>query len=393
MTEAAWTIFATLGEWFDNNPSTNSVNWSAFSAWYTLVRHAKMPKERLEAHKELLAVLAEREVPHELSVKPLLEGLARREYATRVADIALKISDGDHASDFDAITRLLEEYNKETGRFDATDKKLGSFSADTIRSTTGPGLDWSLGQSLGQALGPIRLGDLIVFGKRPDAGGTTFLADAATFMVDQLQPDEVILWVNNEEAGDKVRTRIMQARLGWTSEEMDVDEDATFQAYADTMPNPQMIMVYDDAKAHVNDVERLLKTLKVRLVIFDQLRKMKGLDTKASEDHDKLEALFNWAREIAKEYAPVIVVHQLGTEADNKKWIGYEAMFGSKTGLQGEADVIVTMGRIYADGDLRYLFVPKNKLKTPGDPTKRNGKFIVRIHPDIARYSDVQYVP
>jgi hypothetical protein len=185
----------------------------------------------------------------------------------------------------------------------------------------------------------------------------------------------------------------MQARIGWTNEEIDVDPEGAFAEYEASLPSTQMIMVYDDAKAHVNDIERLCRTLKPRLIIFDQLRKVKGLDMKKSEDHDKLEALFNWAREIAKEYAPVIVVHQLGTTADGQKWIGFEHLFGSKTGLQGEADVIITMGRIYADGDLRYLYVPKNKLRTPGDKTRKNGKFIVRIHPDIARYSDVQYVP
>jgi hypothetical protein len=184
-----------MGEWFNNNPDAHDIEWPAFSAWYVLVRHAKMPRERLVAHKELLNLLSERGYPDELSVKPLIEGLARREYASRVADIALKISDGDHESSFDTIARLLEEYNKATGRYADTERKLGSFSADAIKATTGPGLNWGL-EALQDALGPIRIGDLIVFGKRPDAGGTTFLADAVSVMVDQIEPDEAILWIS-----------------------------------------------------------------------------------------------------------------------------------------------------------------------------------------------------
>jgi hypothetical protein len=67
-------------------------------------------------------------------------------------------------------------------------------------------------------------------------------------------------------------------------------------------------------------------------------------------------------------------------------------MYGSKTGLQGEADLIVTMGRVYADGDIRYLWFTKNKSQTPGNRDRRNGKWRVRLVGDRARYEDVDYV-
>ena len=65
-------------------------------------------------------------------------------------------------------------------------------------------------------------------------------------------------------------------------------------------------------------------------------------------------------------------------------------LYGSKTWVQGEADAIVTIGRMHNDPipDARYIYVPKNKL-VGGEPTKRNARWEVRIHPEIARYSSV----
>lgn len=180
----------------------------------------------------------------------------------------------------------------------------------------------------------------------------------------------------------------MQARLGWTNEEMQRDPDATFAAYADTLPNSQQIRVHDSATLSKGDVERALDKTEPGLIILDQLRKVKGFD-KMGEGQDKLEAQFQWARELAKAYAPVIVVHQLGELAEGKKWCSMDMLYGSKTALQGEPDLIINMGRTYDTGNRRYLFLPKNKLQTPGDPALRNGKFVVEILPDIARYEDV----
>jgi hypothetical protein len=389
MTEDAYTIFTSMGEWFKNNPLDTSIPWPQFTAWFLLVRHAKLPKQKLGAMREILGVIAEKDDEDaRVSALPLIQGLTRREYAAKVADLALRITDGDHSIDFGAIGKLLAEYDAATGRFSAVERFIGEFSADTLESTSGPGLHWRLSESLGKGAGPIRQGDLTVFGKRPDAGGTTFLASEATWMVDELEPYESILWFNNEEAGDKVRTRVMQARLGWTTPEMDEDPKATFKAYADSLPDPQMIKVYDKASLTTSEMEDALAKFRPRLIIIDQLWKVKGFE-RAGEDHDRLMGLFGWAREMAKTFAPVVAVHQLGEKAEGIKWVGYEHLYGSKTGIQGEADLIITMSRLWDNGNRRYLFLPKNKLKTPGDEASRNGKFTVEIEPTIARYRDV----
>ena len=107
----------------------------------------------------------------------------------------------------------------------------------------------------------------------------------------------------------------------------------------------------------------------------------------------KMAYQFLWARNLAKEYAPVIVSHQLDGASSLKptKYIDMAYMFGSKVAIQGEADFIITMGRI-KDGstpqDLRHFHMPKNKSRSP-DPTAANIKFDAYVDHDLVRFRDV----
>jgi hypothetical protein len=61
---------------------------------------------------------------------------------------------------------------------------------------------------------------------------------------------------------------------------------------------------------------------------------------------------------------------------------------GSQQAVQGELDAIVTIGRDLSMPSMRYLYVPKNKLPTPGDPSLRNGFFEVSPNFDKGRFDD-----
>lgn len=385
LSEIAYSIFTGMGEWLQHNQAATVVNWQAFGAWYALVRHAKMPKEKLQAHKHYISALEAHE-PDTEAIQPLMEGLAKRDYAAKIGDVALRIADGDYSSDMGAIEKLIHEYKQHTGKLENNENFFGKFDLDALESVSMAGLDWRL-RCLNEALGPIRQGDLLVLGKRPDSGGTTFLASEATYMAEQIRgTGQSFLWVNNEEQGNKVRRRVVQAALGWTTVQMQ-DVTGALAEY-DRRVGRDTIRVYDRARIHVRDIEAVCEEMNPSLIIFDQLHKLHGFDQEGGNEAARQTLLFNWARELAKEYAPVVAVHQAGGEAENVKWINMSMLYGAKTGPQGEADAIITMGRTHSSGNTRYLYVPKNKLLTPGDPTMRNGKFEVELLPDRARFQD-----
>jgi hypothetical protein len=379
--ELAATIFGSISEWYALHPDVEVLDWKAFSAWFALVRHAKLDKTKL---KNLLDVITRLQDHEAGDATALIAGLAKRDYAAQIADVALRIADGDYKLSMNEIDTLVREYQASTGELDAISNAIGSFSLDELSAVSDPGFQWRL-SCLNDALGDLRQGDLVVFGKRPDAGGTTFVASESTFMAEQMGADQCVLWINNEESGAKVRYRIVQSALGWTSEKIDADPAAALAAYTDLMAGDKdKIKVYDRPSVHTRDVEELLRIHKPGLIIFDQLWKVKGFD--GENDAARQTLLFNWARELAKEYAPVIAVHQAGGEAEGMRWIPMSMLYMGKTGPQGEADAIIMLGRDFNLPNSRFLYVPKNKLHGGRDKSKRNGRFELTIDTQRARF-------
>ena len=72
---------------------------------------------------------------------------------------------------------------------------------------------WKFNEDLNKSVGPIRDGDLVIVAKRPEVGGTSFLASELTFMFEQMGDKNAIIF-NNEEAPDKIYTRLISAALG-----------------------------------------------------------------------------------------------------------------------------------------------------------------------------------
>ena len=101
-------------------------------------------------------------------------------------------------------------------------------------------------------------------------------------------------------------------------------------------------------------------------------------------------AIYSWARELAKSYAPVIGVSLKQVIQERKTMVNNERRKWIKDGKQGEADWILGIGK---DADVgletyRYLYLSKNKLSGDADtdPALRHDRWEVKIQPDIAIY-------
>lgn len=384
--EETWNILQAMGEWFKHNAVATEVVWKHFNAWFCLVRHAKMDKTKQAIYKELIDKLEVTPEPDESHIKPLLEGLITRDYAAQIAEKALKIADGDFTVSVNSIVDLVEQRNSAIGKVDSVDRHILLPTLEGMASVSAPGLRWRL-ECLNLSLGDLRRGDLVVVGTRPDTGKTTLLASEASFMAPQLPEDQCVLWVNNEEEGNKVFRRIIQSTLGITTAKLESNFPAALEAYKTTVGRIDKIVMLNKADVHVRDVEHLVKKYNVGLVIFDQLWKVHGFDEESGNEVTRQTLLFNWARELAKKIGPVITVHQADGSAEGVKWIDMSKLYGSKTGIQGEADAIVTIGRLPDTGDTRYVYVPKNKMAGK-DPSKRNGMFEIQIEKDIGRFKE-----
>ena len=130
------------------------------------------------------------------------------------------------------------------------------------------------------------------------------------------------------------------------------------------------------------DIETIVQRYKPGLLVIDQIDKIKGF--KADRDDLMLGAIYQWARELAKEYCPVIGVCQAAATAEGKKWLTSDDIAKSKTEKLAEADFVIGIGKSHDNGheNIRYLHLIKNKL------TGLHQKISCRIDASVARYKD-----
>lgn len=319
-------------------------------------------------------------------VEEYLEKQRYQVEASKIAILALDVSQG--RKDWMEVV----EHVKAVGELQPIQEEA-SFVTDDLeelyhetRATNG--FRWRL-KTLNKILGSLRRGDFGFVFARPETGKTTFLASEITFMASQI-PEGAgpILWFSNEEQGSKVQLRCYQATLGLTHEELFSDIKKHSALYYELTKGS--IKIYDDAGISKKTVEKICQQVNPSLIIFDQIDKIYGFE---AERHDlKMKTIYQWARELAKQYGPVIGVCQAGGTAEGKKYLVMTDVDSSHTAKQGEADFILGIGATNNEGEeyVRYLHACKNKLGGDEDsiPELRHGKVSVIIKPEIARYED-----
>ena len=308
----------------------------------------------------------------------------KRCVAGELAKVALDVEDG--SADLSDLLEKVKEFEAD----DITEDLAKTINMDLSElydtAIATPGLRWRL-DWLNKSLGSLRKGDFGFIFARPETGKTTFLASEMTHMVTQTDGD--ILWFNNEEQGKKVAIRCYQALFGVDSETLFSNVDRYKEEYHDLIGSRIKIYDYEDSSSYKR-IESIIKEVNPALIIFDQIDKIKGFK---NERYDlELKKIYQWAREIAKSYAPVIAVSQAGGTAEGKVWLTMDDVDSSKTAKQGEADWILGIGKEQDNtSNMRFLNISKNKLIGDKDtlPDLRHGNRQCMIKPNIARYEDL----
>jgi replicative DNA helicase len=351
-----------------------------------LAFYSNYPQSKKEIYSPIFEGLRS-STADESSVRGFLESAQQRERATGLARIALEFAEGkaDEARLAEAINNIKQPFDIPS---DGTEENL--FVTDDLEELHHalrgvPGLRWRL-DSLNKHLGSLRAGNFGLVFARPETGKTTFLASEVTHMASQT--DRPILWLNNEEKGEKVAVRCYQAALDLSLTELYSDVPRYRDQYRDI--TNQNLKIFDKGIIDKKEVEELCRKFNPALIIFDQIDKVTGFE---ADRYDlKMKAIYAWARELAKIYGPVIGVCQAGSTGENKKWLTMNDVDSSHTAKQGELDWILGIGKTFEDGleEVRYLHLSKNKLDGDEDtlPDERHGKWEVKIDSVRARYTD-----
>ena len=386
-------ILDAMGDTYKLSKDITKIDWEALDGIIMSDMSRRLTPDAISNLKNILNKAA-KHTPSE-AYGEVIKSLIELDYVAQLMEECKKVQEG--TSDLEHVQSLSTTALKEVERYiDRDELFVIPDITSVVERISATGYEWRL-PCLNRSLGLIRPGDFVIVAARVEVGKTTFLASEASYLAQQLPKERPIVWVNNEEKSDTVFFRVVQAALGLTTKEVMADAPAAMIAYKTLMGgDPNRIRVTDGNTNHVNTLTTLFKDVNPGLIIFDQLDKVGGFSKEEREDL-RLGRLYKWARELAREYGPVIAASQLNGSVEELKdppYIGMDALRGSKTDKPGEADAVITIGK-YKDPKtadetmMRTINVPKNKL--PGGGTKqieseRHGQYMVKIDAVRARF-------
>ena len=374
-TKESWLLVGDIGRYYEDNPNEYRIT-DDFKLWFRVTGHPGWKPEEHQVYGTIIDNVLERESPERASFISQLE--RQRFIATSGKEYRKLVEDALPVLDF--LTNITEASNPLIGcsKHGAVEEyDLESIAKDQRDNT---GYYWRL-EDLNKSVGPLRTGDFTIIAKRPETGGTSFVASELTFMLEQMPKDGKAIFFTNEEEPTKIYTRIMSAALGVDHRTMMTAPAVYKQQYEDWLDGRTLELKHDTTMT-IGSIKAKLREQDYGLICVNVLLKVGG--TKATEDHDKFQALGEEMRKLAQLHGPVVAVVQADPSAEGVRYIPQDRIYKSKTALQGEADVLIMIGTD-PDGniDSRYIHVAKNKLP-PSPSTEVAYKHIKsEVHFDI----------
>ena len=379
-------ILDDFGKFFREFPDVPTAEHAVFYPWFKGFAHPTLKPEAYAVYDTMLkSVDADVDTRVEQGIHARLVATAK---AYELTEIIQKFNEGEEVDLYMETRRIAEAFEAETNRkvkLPWVDVKIETLLEDEKNDT---GLHFRL-SCLNMAMRPLRGGDFIVVAGRPDKGKTTFLTSELTFMAPQIQAmygdSRSILWLNNEGPGKRIIQRNYQSALNATVADLVKwsNEPATKGSGKKNLLREKydaavggrwdIIKVFDIHDFWSHEVEDLIRAVPPGLIVFDMVDNIKfggEAGNNGQRTDQLLEAMYQWARIISVKYdVPVIATSQISAEGDGLQWPSLGMLKDSKTGKQGAAEAIITIG---ASNDpllsnSRYINTTKNKLARAGN--------------------------
>ena len=358
-------VLGYVDKYWNDYETEAEFDWESFTSW---VEHIASRDPHIEAIQQVCNVCAECDEKTTSVARDILNKAVEK-------DVAEQIQSQIDAGELDLVT--IRELISDLESFKSSDLEEGEKNVvstdieEVLKNShiTEPGLPFSL-ECLRMSIGPLRAGDTVFVPARPEVGKTTFLVQQVGYMVQEVEGANAIIF-SNEEDGNRVMIRLYQSVLGWTTKDILKDPAKARSEYERKLGDRNRIKVVHSSSLSRKDVEKNIARNTPNVVAFNLLSKIKGFQ-KYSRDQNEVDLYSSqalWMRELANNYnCACMTAWQAGGSAHGKAWVEQDDMYMSKTGVVGEADVIIGIGQRIEPGvpeNHRYIHLSKNKL--PGD--------------------------
>ena len=346
---------------------------------HTAVYNPALTKAAKEQFSELIEDIKETTEPSEAIAKDIVNILAERDVAQRIAIEATEVFNGKPA-DFNIITKIIEEHKKglPTEKLEAVTDNVEEL-IEQLEVTS----KWQFNlMRLKENIGGVGPGNLVIVFARPEVGKTAFWVSLVAGPSGFAEQGAIVHAFINEEPAVRTQMRAINCFTGLNKEQVSEDIPKTHEEWKRIKDNIKMI---DTVDWTIQDIDSHCEKYKPDVVVIDQLDKINVSGTYARTD-EKLRAVYTSAREIAKRRdCVVIAISQASADAHDRDHISFNMMENSKTGKAAEADLIIGIGNRTSNDPTnitRILNVSKNKITGwHGDPS-------VVIDRYISRYDD-----
>lgn len=212
----------------------------------------------------------------------------------------------------------------------------------------------ALNEAVGGGVPPATA--MIYFG-RPDMGKTATIINQ---IYGSCKDGVKTLYCSNEDPKSKLLQRLLSRFSNMTLSELMDDPDKCYRLATENGYHNLLFASMEPGS--ISEIERMIIRHRPRLVIIDQIRNLKS-----REDNRvlQLEQQAAAVRQLGKRYECVTLsATQAGETAENKRVLGMTDLDSSKTGIPGQADLMVGIGGNGEDklNGRRILSICKNKL-------------------------------
>lgn len=395
--EETWIVLDGIKDHYKKHPASSEVDWPSFRSTFLLTSGAKLGKVRTSMIANIIdAVIADPKPSEKLN--EVIEYFVNVYHATRCQEHVDKIIGGKNLP-LEDLTAILDQFEKDKALVsDENLEDILSFSDMAgvyDKLYRAGGLEWRL-EDLNVTIGPPHPGDLIAITACPNVGKTRLITSEITHFLSQLKEDERILFINNEETKESIWNAIYASYFNKTDDEIVRDMKKYDEKWRKEVPRDK-IAVFHKADAATWEIEKVIKAYKPHIVVYNQLYKVILRGHQKATEPEQYRLRYNFGRVMADKYKHIaITAHQAGAVAAGEKIVTQEMMYGSKSGIPGECDVIIGVGKTYnpKEKEMRYLYIARNKLPSGPRtiPDKREDTlFSVKFVAGRGRYETIEF--
>jgi hypothetical protein len=361
------TVFHLIDYFYDNYDSSHVAPDALKSIFETLYINSR----EKDTVFNLISEATHSEVDHDLA-RDILEWMLEEQKSQEIIRKLMPVAGGDKHSvletisdDIDKFTKLMRRPPSETEKLRPVSLTVDQVIEEVIMDR---GLPFHL-PTLNEVIGGIRRGSHGVIYGYVDCGKTSFALSLLASLASHIEPDELILYLGNEEKAQRRIGRFMHAinhaNNDWIIEnrEQAIENTESVGYYGD--PTKDKIHFFDGIK-YFRDIRNLVEEYLPAYVFIDQAQVVE-IGKKNVEGPGKLELLFREYRDLSTEFDIGLVDVVQGTgKSEDKKWLGLSDMYNSKVAIQSTVDWAVGIGKLEeaAKENIRYINVPKNKYGT-----------------------------